>query len=92
MPGSNIVSNVPFVLVAGKSIPHLADPAQMWRVLGLATTFAGNLTIIGSVANMIVVESAREHLEIVFWDYARVGIPIMVLTTAAGILVLLVLH
>ena len=41
---------------------------------------------------MIVVESAREHLEIGFWDYARVGIPITALTTAAGILVLLVLH
>jgi Na+/H+ antiporter NhaD/arsenite permease-like protein len=38
----------------------------MWKVLALATTFAGNLTIIGSVANMIVVESAREHLEIGF--------------------------
>jgi len=90
--GSNIFSNVPFVLMAGKWIPHFADPALMWKVLALATTFAGNLTIIGSVANIVVVESAREHLEIVFWDYARVGIPITVLTTAAGILVLLVLH
>src|SRR5437764_4330039 len=71
--GSNIFSNVPFVLVAGKWIPHFADPVLMWKVLALATTFAGNLTIIGSVANMIVVESAREHLEIGFWDYARVG-------------------
>ena len=48
----------------------------MWKVLALTTTFAGSLTIIGSVANMIVVESAREHLEIAFWDYARFGIPI----------------
>jgi hypothetical protein len=44
------------------------------------------------MANMIMVESAWEHLEIGFWDYAGVGIPIAVLTTAAGILVLLVLH
>jgi Na+/H+ antiporter NhaD/arsenite permease-like protein len=90
--GSNIFSNVPFVLVAGKWIPYFADPALMWKVLAVATTFAGNLTIIGSVANMIVVESAREHLEIGFWDYARFGIPITILTTLAGILVLLVLH
>jgi len=48
--------------------------------------------MIGSVANMIVVESAREHLEISFWDYARFGIPITLLTTAAGIVVLLVVH
>ena len=90
--GSNIFSNVPFVLVAGKWIPHFADPLLMWKVLALATTFAGNLTIIGSVANMIVVESAREDLEIGFWDYARFGIPITILTTVAGILLLLVLH
>jgi Na+/H+ antiporter NhaD/arsenite permease-like protein len=78
--------------VAGKWISHFADPALMWKVLALATTFAGNLTIIGSVANMIVVESAREHLQIGFWDYARFGVPITIVTTAAGIGVLLVLH
>jgi Na+/H+ antiporter NhaD/arsenite permease-like protein len=90
--GSNIFSNVPFVLVAGKWIARFADPLLMWKVLALATTFAGNLTIIGSVANMIVVESAREHLEIGFWDYARFGIPITILTTVAGTFVVLVLH
>ena len=90
--GSNVFSNVPFVLVAGKWIPHFADPTLMWKVLALATTFAGNLTIVGSVANMIVVESAREYLEIGFWDYARFGIPITLLTAIAGTFVLLVLH
>ena len=90
--GSNIFSNVPFVLVAGKWITRFVEPTLMWKVLALATTFAGNLTIIGSVANMIVVESAREHLEVGFWDYARFGIPITILTTAAGVLVLLVLR
>jgi Na+/H+ antiporter NhaD/arsenite permease-like protein len=90
--GSNIFSNVPFVLVAGKWITHFVEPVLMWKVLALATTFAGNLTIIGSVANMIVVESAREHLEVGFWDYARFGIPITILTTAAGVFVLLLLR
>jgi len=52
--------------------------------MALATTFAGNLTILGSVANIIVIESARSHVEIGFWDYARYGIPITVLTTVAG--------
>lgn len=51
-----------------------------------------NLMIIGSIANMIVVESAREHLEVGFWDYARFDIPITILTTIAGTLVLLLLH
>ena len=90
--GSNIFSNVPFVLVAGNWIARFTDPALMWKVLALATTFAGNLTIIGSVANMIVVESARDHIQIGFWDYARYGIPITILTTAAGVAVLLVLR
>jgi Na+/H+ antiporter NhaD/arsenite permease-like protein len=54
---------------------------------------AGNLTIVGSVAmNMIVDESAREHIEVSFWDYARFGIPITILTTAAGMILLLVLR
>ncbi len=89
--GSNLFSNVPFVLVAGKWIQHFQRPDLMWKVLALATTLAGNLTILGSVANIIVVESARSHVEIGFWDYARVGIPITLVTLAAGMGVLLVL-
>ena len=79
-------------LVAGKWITRFVEPVLMWKVLALATTFAGNLTIVGSVANMIVVESAREHLEVGFWDYARFGIPITILTTVAGVAVLLLLR
>jgi len=90
--GSNVFSNVPFVLVAGNWIARFAEPALMWKVLALSTTFGGNLTIVGSVANMIVVESARDHIQVGFWDYARFGIPITILTTAAGVVVLLVLR
>jgi Na+/H+ antiporter NhaD/arsenite permease-like protein len=90
--GSNVFSNVPFVLVAGKWIPNFAQPELMWRVMALATTFAGNLTILGSVANIIVAESARSHLEIGFWDYARFGIPVTILTTVLGLVVLCLLQ
>jgi Na+/H+ antiporter NhaD/arsenite permease-like protein len=90
--GSNIFSNVPFVLVAGKWIGNFAQPDLMWKVMALATTFAGNLTIVGSVANIIVVESARGHTEIGFWDYAKYGIPVTVLTSLAGMVVLLLLR
>jgi len=90
--GSNIFSNVPFVLVAGKWVPNLADPELMWKVMALATTFAGNLTILGSVANIIVVESARGHCEVGFWDYAKFGIPVTILTTVGGLALLLALH
>jgi Na+/H+ antiporter NhaD/arsenite permease-like protein len=90
--GSNVFSNVPFVLVAGKWINNFAQPELMWKVMALTTTFAGNLTIVGSVANIIVVESARGHVELGFWDYARYGIPVTILTTVAGMLILMWLH
>ena len=86
--GSNVFSNVPFVLVAGKWIGNFAQPELMWKVMALATTFAGNLTILGSVANIIVVECARGHAEIGFWDYAKFGIPVTILTTLAGMAIL----
>jgi len=91
MLGSNIFSNVPFVLVAGQWVPNLANPELMWKVMAMATTFAGNLTILGSVANIIVVESARGHVEVGFWDYAKFGIPVTILTTVVGLAVLLLL-
>ncbi|MBL9136379.1 MAG: anion transporter [Verrucomicrobiales bacterium] len=90
--GSNIFSNVPFVLVAGKWVPGFTDPELMWKVMALATTFAGNLTILGSVANIIVVESARGHCEVGFWDYAKFGIPVTLVTLVAGLALLMVLH
>jgi Na+/H+ antiporter NhaD/arsenite permease-like protein len=84
-----VFSNVPFVLVAGKWINNFAQPELMWKLMALTTTFAGNLTIVGSVANIIVVESARGHVELGFWDYARFGIPVTILTTVAGMLILM---
>jgi len=89
--GSNVFSNVPFVLVAGKWIANFAQPELMWKVMALATTFAGNLTILGSVANIIVVESARGQVEVGFWDYARFGIPVTILTTLIGMIILMLL-
>lgn len=87
--GSNVFSNVPFVLVAGQWLPSFVNPELMWKVLALATTFAGNLTILGSVANIIVVESARGHIEVEFWDYAKYGIPITIATTVVVVALLL---
>ena len=87
--GSNIFSNVPFVLLAAKWMNNFAHPDLMWKVMALATTFAGNLTILGSVANIIVIESARRHVEFSFWDYARYGIPVTILTTVVGLGVLI---
>jgi Na+/H+ antiporter NhaD/arsenite permease-like protein len=89
--GSNIFSNVPFVLVAGKWVSGFARPELMWKILALTTTFGGNLTILGSVANIIVVEAARGHIEVGFWDYAKYGIPITIASTVAGVAILVAL-
>lgn len=89
--GSNIFSNVPFVLLAAKWMNNFTRPELMWKVMALATTFAGNLTILGSVANIIVIESARRHVEFSFWDYARYGIPVTILTMAVGLCILVLL-
>lgn len=71
--GSNLVSNVPMVLLAGPQIGQFADPTLAWVALGVATTVAGNLTLLGSVANLIVAEQARRHHELGFFEYLRFG-------------------
>jgi len=71
--GSNVVSNVPMVLLAGPQVGQFADPTLAWVTLGLATTVAGNLTLLGSVANLIVAEQARRHHELGFLEYLRFG-------------------
>jgi Na+/H+ antiporter NhaD/arsenite permease-like protein len=82
---SNVVSNVPAVLVFRPFIPHLPNPQHAWLTLAMSSTLAGNLTVLGSVANLIVIERARHRVRIGFWEYARVGIPVTVLTIAIGV-------
>jgi Na+/H+ antiporter NhaD/arsenite permease-like protein len=83
---SNLVSNVPAVLVFKPFVAHMNDPQKVWLTLAMATTLAGNLTILGSVANLIVVQRARPQVEIRFWEYFRTGAPLTVLTIAFGVL------
>jgi Na+/H+ antiporter NhaD/arsenite permease-like protein len=89
---SNLVSNVPAVLLFKTVVPSFGEPARAWLILAMASTLAGNLTIVGSVANLIVVEAARsERVAIGFWEYARVGIPVTLLTLAVGWAILVAL-
>jgi Na+/H+ antiporter NhaD/arsenite permease-like protein len=81
---SNLVSNVPAVMLLKTLTPSFHDPRTGWLVLAMASTLAGNLTITGSVANLIVVERSRDEVHIGFWDYSRVGIPVTLLTLAVG--------
>lgn len=84
----NLVSNVPYVLLVQSIIPTLAEPRLMWLVLALVSTFGGNLTIPGSVATLIVLESAKDDVHIGFFEFFRVGLWMVGLTIFVGLLIL----
>ena len=83
---SNLVSNVAAVLVLKPFLAHQADPQRSWAVVAMASTFAGNLTVLGSVANLIVVQQAASRgVAIGFWEYLRIGAPLTLMTLALGL-------
>jgi Na+/H+ antiporter NhaD/arsenite permease-like protein len=76
---SNLVSNVPAVLILQRLIPH--PDSKTWLLLAASSTLAGNLTLLGSVANLIVAEAVKKlgyHLS--FWEHLRFGLPLTILT------------
>ncbi|HEX3882595.1 MAG TPA: anion transporter [Stellaceae bacterium] len=83
---SNLVSNVPAVLVLKPVLAGAPDPHRAWLIVAMASTLAGNFTILGSVANLIVVQGARAGgVAIGFWSYFRVGAPLTILTILFGL-------
>jgi len=90
---SNVISNVPAVILMRPGIASLANPDRAWIVLAMATTLAGNLTLLGSVANLIVAESAEKRgVRLTFNAYLKAGIPITLLSLAAGVLWILIIR
>lgn len=87
-----LVSNVPFVLLARDWVPHLAEPRLGWLSLALVSTLAGNLTPVASVANLIVLESAGDAGRIPFLRFLRLGAAATFLPLALGLGVLLLEH
>lgn len=81
---SNVVSNVPAVMLLKSLVPEFANAHIAWLALAMASTLAGNLTITGSVANIIVVETAKKEAPIGFWEYFKVGAPITITTLLFG--------
>lgn len=78
---SNLVSNVPAVLLLKPLVSSMANPTAGWLTLAAASTLAGNLTLLGSVANLIVAESAqRRKVNLSFWEYTRAGVIITLLS------------
>jgi Na+/H+ antiporter NhaD/arsenite permease-like protein len=83
---SNLVSNVPAVLLFHPFVPQFPQPEQTWLTLAVATTLAGNLTLLGSVANLIVAESARRQgVQLTFGEYLKTGVPITLLSLGLGV-------
>jgi Na+/H+ antiporter NhaD/arsenite permease-like protein len=88
---SNLVSNVPAVILWLPVVPTVAKPTFTWLVMAMSSTFAGNLTLLGSMANLIVAERAEARGEQVgFVDYLRAGVPVTLLTLCWGVAVLVV--
>lgn len=86
--GSNLFSNVPFVMLLRSFLTHLPRAPLLWLMLAASSTFAGNLTLVGSVANMIVAQKARQECPLGFWAFLKVGVISTVLTTLAGIVMI----
>jgi Na+/H+ antiporter NhaD/arsenite permease-like protein len=83
---SNLVSNVPAMLLFKPIYPQIRQGMSTGLVLASASTLAGNLTLLGSIANLIVVEQARrEGIEIGFVEYLKVGVPVTIITLAVDI-------
>jgi len=85
---SNVVSNVPLVLVAVAWVPAMPDPTWGYVMLAVASTLAGNLTLFGSVANIIVMEGAGPRGEIGFWRFLRFGIVLTLVDVVLAFLIL----
>ena len=81
---SNVVSNVPAVMLYVPIIQIQPDPDKLWLLLAMSSTLAGNLTLIGSMANLIVIETARDEARVSFFQYLKVGLPLTLLTIGAG--------
>lgn len=73
---SQLISNVPAVLLLGPVVAGNPQPDQAWMILAASSTLAGNLTLLGSVANLIVAESAAaQGIRLGFLDFLKAGLP-----------------
>lgn len=86
---SNAMSNVPYVMLAVDWVPSFVDPTFGWTLLAVSATLAGNLTLFGSIANIIVFEGAGPRGEVGFFRFLRYG---AVLTSATLAIALATLY
>jgi len=89
---ANLVSNVPAVLLFRPLVPSFPNSHFIWLVVASSSTLAGNATPLSSVANLIVLQQAGKRVQISFWQFARVGLVITILTTLADMGILALEH
>jgi Na+/H+ antiporter NhaD/arsenite permease-like protein len=85
---SNLVSNVPAVLLVRPFVNSLPHAHFIWLAVASTSTLAGNATPISSVANLIVIQLAARRMKITFWEFTRIGIIITIVTSLAAIAIL----
>ncbi len=88
LAGSNLFGNVPFVMLLRTWLTHIEHAPLLWLALAASSTLAGNLTLVGSVANIIVAQSARDEYDLTFMSFLKVGVisTVITVTVAAGML------
>lgn len=85
---SNLVSNVPAVLLFSPLVPSFPNSRIIWLALASTSTLAGNATPISSVANLIVLQQAGKRIRISFWEFVRVGMVVTLITTFIAVAIL----
>ncbi|KAK0597372.1 hypothetical protein LWI29_024637 [Acer saccharum] len=95
---SNFASNVPTVLLLGARVAASAaaiseaDEKKAWLILAWVSTVAGNLSLMGSAANLIVCEQARRApylgYTLSFWRHLKFGVPSTLIVTAIGLILI----
>jgi len=84
---SNLISNVPAVMLLSPMIPVGDD--TLWLSLATSSTLAGNATILGAAANVIVVEKGLSMgAEVRFLDFLKAGLPVTLVTLLMSVLLL----
>jgi Na+/H+ antiporter NhaD/arsenite permease-like protein len=83
---SNLISNVPAVLLLKPVVTNMENARLGWLTIAAASTLAGNLTLLGSVANLIVAETAgRWRIDLNFWEYTKSGIIITIVSLVISV-------
>jgi Na+/H+ antiporter NhaD/arsenite permease-like protein len=86
--GSNLFSNVPFVMLLRHDLTRVPHAPLLWLALAATSTLAGNLTLVGSVANLIVAQKAKDRCPLSFVAFLKIGVPSTLLTVVVSVLML----